>query len=196
MKEALIIFTKNPVHGKVKTRLAATVGNDRALEVYTALINHTHAITKYLNCDKIVFYADEIIENDAWKHGYAKHLQQGKDLGERMMNAFEYCFNQGYSKVEIIGTDCPELNEDTINSAFNKLNKYNVIIGAAADGGYYLLGMGKMHKKLFENIEWSTNKVFDKTIERCNQSDLTYFLLPLLHDVDEENDLPYMNYIL
>lgn len=149
MKNVLIIFTKNPLYGKVKTRLAATVGNDKALEAYKTLTNHTHAITYYLNCSKIVFYTDEIVEDGIWKD-YQKQLQHGTDLGERMMNAFEYVFQNEYLKAVIIGCDCPELTEQIIKKAFEHLDKYDVVIGPAADGGYYLLGMKKLYESYFK----------------------------------------------
>lgn len=195
MKEALIIFTRNLIYGKVKTRLAATVGNDKALEVYKKLIAHTYTITQQLNCDKIVFFADEIEANNIWKSDYEKQLQTGNNLGEKMMNAFNYCFKNDFYKVIIIGTDCPELSEDIINDAFVKLNSYDAVIGPAADGGYYLLGLKKSYHQLFENMQWSINSVFDETIKRCCQIQLSYYLLPVLHDIDEEKDLLYMNAI-
>lgn len=196
MKNALIIFTKNLVYGKVKTRLAATIGNDKAFSVYKKLIEHTYLITKQFNCNKIVFYSDELIEEDIWNSDYQKQVQIGNDLGERMMNAFNLAFKHNYKQIIIIGTDCAELNDDIINKAFVELNKYDVIIGPASDGGYYLLGIKEMHKQLFENIKWSTSRVFDETIGCCNNIGLKYYLLPTLHDVDEEKDLPYMKAIL
>jgi rSAM/selenodomain-associated transferase 1 len=195
MNNALIIFTKNPVYGKVKTRLAATVGKKKALEIYTGLISHTVLITKKFSGNKIVFYSDEIISDDVWKNGYKKHLQFGNDLGERMKNAFDFIFKSKYDKAVIIGTDCPELNEEIIINAFIQLNKNDIVIGPAADGGYYLLGMKKNQHQLFENIEWSTDNVFKTTINLCIQNNLDFYLLPTLHDVDEEKDLIYLNLI-
>jgi len=195
MKQALIIFQKNPVYAKVKTRLAATIGNDKALAIYRQLIQHTHFITQQLKADKIIFYSDVIDEDDNWNSEYLKQLQKGNDLGERMMNAFNYVFQNHFSNAIIIGTDCAELNEQIIAHAFEKLNEYDVIIGPAADGGYYLLAMKTMYHQLFTNIEWSTNEVLQSTIERCKQNHLSYFLLEELHDVDEEKDLQYLKTI-
>lgn len=191
-QNVLLIFTKNAVYGKVKTRLAATVGNDKAFEIYKDLTQHTYAVTKQLACDKIVFYSDEIDVDDKWKSNYQKQLQQGNNLGERMANAFDYVFKKKYSKVVIIGSDCPELTGQILNDAFKQLEKYDVVIGPAADGGYYLLGIKKLHLQLFENISWSTGEVSDETIKRCYENNFSYFLLPTLHDVDEEKDLKYM----
>ena len=195
MNNALIIFTKNPVYGKVKTRLAATIGKKKTLEIYTDLINHTFLITKNFAGDKIVFYSDEIISDDVWKNGYSKQRQHGNDLGEKMKTAFDFIFKNKNSKAIIIGTDCPELNEEIISKAFIQLDKHDIVIGPAADGGYYLLGMKKIQHQLFKNIEWSTDNVCKTTINLCKQNNLNYFLLPTLHDVDEEKDLIYLNLI-
>jgi rSAM/selenodomain-associated transferase 1 len=191
-KQALIIFTKNIAFGRVKTRLAATIGNDKALKIYLQLIQHTYLITHQLKTDRIVFYSDKIEANDIWNDGYKKQLQHGNDLGERMMNAFQNVFQNDYSCAIIIGTDCPELDEKMVMNAFEVLDKYDVVIGPSADGGYYLLGMKTMHEQLFKNIQWSTNIVLQTTSERCNANNLSYFLLKELHDVDEENDLQYL----
>jgi len=121
-----------------------------------------------------------------------KEKQHGNSLGERMNNAFNNVFEKKYSKAIIIGTDCPALTEKVINDAFEKLNNYDVVIGPANDGGYYLLGMKKLHQQLFKNINWSTETVFDATINICNNLNLSYCLLPVLNDVDEEKDLQHL----
>jgi len=190
MKEALIIFAKKPELGKVKTRLAATIGNEQTLFIYQKLIEHTITVTKELSVDKIVFYSDSIVEKDNWDSGiYQKKLQSGNDLGDRMKNAFKSSFTAGYEKVVIIGTDCFELNETLINKAFERLNNYDAVIGPAKDGGYYLLGLKNFNPSLFENIEWSTDKVLKQTIEFSKQLNLSVFLLPELSDIDREDDL-------
>ena len=196
MKNALIIFTKNLVHGKVKTRLSSTVGNDKAFEIYKQLVEHTSTVTQELNCDKVVFYTEEIEVNDVWKNDYQKQLQIGNNLGEKMMMAFNYVFKNKYSKAVVIGCDCPELSKQIINDAFEQLNNYDVVIGPAADGGYYLLGIKKMNEHLFENIEWSTSTVLAETVKRCKEIELSYYSLITLHDVDEEKDLQYMKIML
>ena len=192
MKNALIIFTKNLVFGKVKTRLAATIGNHEAFEIYQQLTRHTYFITNKLSCSKTVFYSDKIEADDVWQNDYQKQLQLGNDLGERMLNAFKSIFQKGYTQAVIIGCDCAELSERIINNAFEGLNDYDMVIGPAADGGYYLLGMKKLHESLFKNIEWGTSDVLAETIKRCVENQLSYYLLQTLHDVDEESDLQYM----
>ena len=191
-----MIFAKNLVHGKVKTRLAATVGHDRALAVYTKLLEHTAAVTVHLPVDKFVFYSDYIDHKDCWdENSFQKRIQNGSDLGDKMCDAFAYAFNEGYNKVIIIGTDCMELETAIITNAFESLNRYDAVIGPAKDGGYYLLGIKKLHAAIFENIEWSTNAVFEKTIAIFKQLNLTYCCLKKLSDVDVEKDLQHTNLV-
>jgi rSAM/selenodomain-associated transferase 1 len=189
-KQALLIFTKNPEAGKVKTRLAATMGNDAALAIYHQLLLHTVSVTEYLLVEKFVFYSNFIEQEDVWNNKrYHKEVQQGADLGERMKNAFTSAFQKGYDKIVIIGTDCPDLNAGIIMNAFIYLQSHDVVIGPAEDGGYYLLGMKQLYSNLFENLQWSTVVVFNDTLKICDQLRLTYQLLPVLHDIDEEKDL-------
>lgn len=124
MTSALIIFVKNASLGKVKTRIANSIGDENALKIYQRLLQHTHLITKSTLADKYVFYAEQINNNDLWETGiYKKELQAGSDLGERMKNAFGTIFSKGYKEVVIIGSDCYELNTEIIQHAFNALKK-------------------------------------------------------------------------
>lgn len=192
-KHALLIFAKNPVAGKVKTRLAATIGNEAALVVYHKLLQHTFKSTQDLDLDKFVFYSEFKEEDDLWKKGFSKELQTGNHLGERMRNAFDLILNKGYQKAVIIGTDCPYIDAEIIEDAFKVLNSSDIVIGPAEDGGYYLIGIKMNHSELFENIQWSTNSVLSATIEKCIELKLSYSLLKLLNDIDDEQDLLEFN---
>src|SRR5690606_16244847 len=152
-KDLLMIFTRNPELGKVKTRLAKTTGNKAALEIYKFLLHHTFTITNRLNCDKIVYYSDTVNQNDIWNLNYQKREQKGDDLGERMLNAFSENL-RNYDKVIIIGSDIYELKTEHIEQAFQKLNNHNVVIGPAKDGGYYLLGLKSLKPEIFKNKNW------------------------------------------
>ena len=190
-KKAIILFTKNPEFGKVKTRLAKTLGNEKALEIYKKLLLHTQQIVAPVLVDKFVFYSDEIIGNDAWSNEiYRKKLQKGLDLGERMKNAFQELFELNYNSICIIGSDCFELNSEIINSAFQLLKNNDVVIGPTFDGGYYLLAMNQLHSHLFENIVWSTETVFEETVFKIEKNNLSKAILVKLNDVDEEIDVP------
>jgi rSAM/selenodomain-associated transferase 1 len=191
MKSALIIFVRNPELGKVKTRLAKSIGDENALEVYRQLLQRTFEVTKDLNCDKFVFYADRITNNDLWQNEiYHKRLQRGDDLGERMRNAFGQLFEEGFKTATIIGSDCYELTAPILQGAIERLDQCDHVIGPSTDGGYYLLGMKGMNHQLFTNKNWSTDSVFDDTLNDIKASGSCYYLLPRLTDVDEEENIP------
>ncbi len=189
MKEAIIIFVRNPELGKVKTRLAATVGNDKALAIYKELLQHTFSTVKNVKADKFVFYHEVITDNDIWSEmGFIKKIQQNVELGEKMKAAFQEVFSADYKNVLIIGSDCLQLNSKIIEDAFTMLKEKDTVIGPAKDGGYYLLGMSIMHNFIFENKEWSTSSVFSDTIHDIEQHQLSVGFLPELLDVDSEED--------
>jgi len=187
-KHLLLIFTRNPELGKTKTRLAKTIGNEKALEIYKLLLQKTKTVTKDLNCDKAVYYSVKIRENDIWDETiYQKHQQKGEDLGIRMENAFLNGFTNGYEKVMIVGSDLFDLTPEHINKAFEKLNDNDVVIGPAEDGGYYLLGMKQQHASIFKNKEWGTASVRKDTLS--DLKDNTVYLLEELNDIDVYDDL-------
>ncbi|MBA3664680.1 MAG: TIGR04282 family arsenosugar biosynthesis glycosyltransferase [Bacteroidetes bacterium] len=196
-KALIIIFIKNPVAGKVKTRLAKTIGDEKALSIYNNLLEHTRTVTRKLNCDKIVFYSDFINNADDWdQNHFLKARQEGNDLGERMSNAFNFAFSTGYKKPLIIGSDCPDLNQEHIEKAFQHLNESEVVLGPAKDGGYYLLGMNQFYPELFSNKRWSTEHVMKDTLADISRLNLSVRLLPELTDIDEEKDMEKYNYLL
>jgi hypothetical protein len=191
LKNLLIIFYRNPELGKVKTRLAKTLGDEKALAIYLKLSSHTRAITENLAIDKVIYYSNFVDTEDVWPNTtFQKKLQNGNDLGEKMNNAFVEGFQSGYERVCIIGTDCLELSKDIIQQAFDQLVCYDVVIGPAKDGGYYLLGMKKPMPELFKNKAWSSDTVATDTIQNFKDLSLSYAQLAVLTDVDEEKDLP------
>ncbi|WP_237276712.1 TIGR04282 family arsenosugar biosynthesis glycosyltransferase [Tenacibaculum ovolyticum] len=187
-KELLLIFTRNPELGKAKTRLAKTVGDETALTIYKFLLDKTKEVTANLRCDKAVYYSVKIRDNDIWnKKSYQKHLQKGENLGIRMQNAFQDSFDKNYDKVLIIGSDLYDLTPAIIENAFEKLNTNDVVIGPADDGGYYLLGMKKMHAAVFKNKEWGTATVRRDTLKDLQK--VTVHLLEELNDIDVFEDI-------
>jgi len=186
----LMVFAKNPQLGRVKTRLAKAVGDEKALDIYKILLAHTLTIAKIVNCDKAIFYSDYIDETDMWNEAkFVQNIQEGNDLGERMHNAFKYAFYKQYKSVVIIGSDCFDLNEQIITDAFEILKENEVVIGPAKDGGYYLLGMRTLYSDLFMNKQWSTKNVLPDTLLDITKLDVSIKLLPTLSDIDEEKDL-------
>lgn len=187
-KDLLLIFTRNPELGKCKTRLAATVGDETALEIYKFLLEHTHKITQGLQTDKWVCYSQEIWENDIWEPAvYQKKMQLGESLGERMGNAFKKGFEAGHQKIIIIGSDIYDLSENDIQGAFLKLEEHDYVIGPAIDGGYYLLGMTHYNPSLFKDKPWGTDRVLELTLEDLKNKN--YTLLPPKNDIDYFEDI-------
>lgn len=187
-KKALIIFTRNPELGKVKTRLAKSVGDESALKIYKFLIQHTVRITENLNVDKYIFYSETIHRNDSWNPDiFRKKLQKGEDLGERMQNAFSEIFGMGYEKAIIVGSDIYELEQKHIEEAFDALQTSQFVIGPATDGGYYLLGMKEITPEIFQNKNWGTSTVLEQTLADLKEK--KYVLLPERNDVDYYEDV-------
>jgi len=198
--KAILVFQKNLIAGRTKTRLAATIGNEKALLVYKQLILITTNVLINLPFDKLIYYSEFIpldIE-DKEIETTAKTLvlvQYGNDLGARMLNSFSDQFKMGYSRLIIIGTDCPDLNSELLLNAFNALESHDIVIGPAADGGYYLLGMSKLYPELFEGVEWSTSEVYGQTLYIISKLGLSFSLMPVLRDLDNEDDLKYFNHL-
>lgn len=189
--DLLLIFTRNPELGKCKTRLAAKVGDKAALEIYQFLLQHTLTITKKLPVQKWVYYSEEIWTNDIWvREFYQKKLQQGADLGERMMNAFSEGFKDGYQRIVIIGSDMYDLSQEDLKRAFSKLEHHDFVLGPAEDGGYYLLGMRKIKTELFKAKDWGKENVLKDTLNDLIEEN--YALLPTRNDVDHYEDIEHL----
>jgi rSAM/selenodomain-associated transferase 1 len=188
-KSAIIILIRNPVLGRVKTRLAADIGDFNALSVYKSLLSYTRDITKCIDSTRLLFYSDFIDYNDDWEDQvYEKYVQSGNDFGEKMLNTFNIALAH-HELAVIIGSDCFELSSDIIELAFKKLKNLDVVLGPAKDGGYYLMGLKKVYPELFQDKNWSTNSVISETINTVKNLELSYSLLPLLGDIDTLQDL-------
>ena len=184
----LIIFTRNPELGKVKTRLAAKIGNSQALEIYKFLLQHTASITKGLHVIKQVHYSEKVQVQDIWDTSfYNKKQQVGVDLGMRMEYAFQQGFNSGFENIVLIGSDIYDLSQQDIENAFNALNNHDFVFGPAEDGGYYLLGMKKNKSEIFQNKKWGTKTVFADTMNDLKNEKV--YLLPIKNDVDIFEDI-------
>jgi len=190
MSRHLIIFIKNPVLGNVKTRLAATVGDTRALEVYGQLLAITRKAALGADCHRQLYYSDTIGLDDAWAADhFSKHVQEGNDLGERMCHALGASFAEGATRAVIIGSDCPEISSTIIEDAFERLGTHDAVIGPAEDGGYYLMGMTAPHPEFFIGKQWSTACVLRDTLQDMERLGLSCAQLPMLNDLDNAEDL-------
>jgi rSAM/selenodomain-associated transferase 1 len=188
----LIIFTKNPEAGLVKTRLAETVGDERALEVYEVLREHTALVTVTVEATRVVYYSRFIPASDLFlTNNFTLKLQEGDDLGMRMQHAISTGFTTGFRHIVLIGTDCYELTSEHINQAFTALERSDAdaVVGPATDGGFYLIGLKRQVPELFLNRQWSTPEVFRETIEILRRFAIPCELLAPLPDIDTFEDL-------
>lgn len=190
--QALLIFIKNPRAGHVKTRIAQELGDEKALQIYRHLLSITRRNTEGLPFRKFLFYSDFVDETDEWNpQDYEKKQQHGPTLGERMDDAFRQVFaEKGVTRAIIIGSDCPDLSGDLIENAFEALKIHDIVLGPARDGGYYLLGMKRLEAVIFQNKTWSTATVLRDTLDDLRRLQKSFFLLPVLSDVDTVTDLP------
>ena len=186
----LIIFVKNPELGKVKTRLARTIGDEKALYIYKLLLEQTFQVTLPVLAEKKLYYSEFVQNMDQFNDlVYEKHIQKGDGLGDKMYNAMKHSFGEWAGKVVLIGSDCFELNSGIIEEAFKALEESDYVLGPAKDGGYYLIGMKALNLEIFQNKEWSTENVFLDTLLDIKNQEKSHYLLPTLSDVDTEEDL-------
>ena len=188
MKNLLMVFAKSPIKGEVKTRLGKEIGFEKSHWAYLQLLKKTAENISNNNQDIIVFHSkpnekmESIFDN-------AKNflVQNGSDLGDKMLSAFQWAFNEKYKNVILIGTDLWNISESMVIRARNALENKDFVIGPTYDGGYYLIGMKKIKKKIFQNIPWSTNRVLEETLKKI-KNDSVYFL-GIENDIDNFIDL-------
>lgn len=187
---ALVIMVKNPVAGKVKTRLAASVGDEKALEVYKALLEHTAAEAARISAVRYIFYSDIIERGDIFSDkDFRKYVQCDGELGVRMDYAISIPFKNEFKKVVIIGADCPGITSEHLQQAFEELDQNDVVIGPASDGGYYLLGMKKWNRWIFEGMPWSSPDLLATTRALLESKGVAWKALAELNDIDTLEDL-------
>jgi hypothetical protein len=201
-KEVVLVFQRNEVLGKVKTRLAAGVGEEQAMEIYMYLLNKTYLALKEITVPVTTYFSEFIPENPIYS-AENKLVQVGGDLGERMKNAFSAHLESGIEKVVLIGTDCPSLEGIHLVQAFEALEHSDLVLGPARDGGYYLIGMKRRADFLFEGITWSSELVLSQTLTLAAEQGLHSSLLPILEDIDspedwerycsQNGDMPYLS---
>ena len=178
----VLVFCKNQIIGKVKTRLALSIGQKKALSIYSKLVNKTATIVNSLSSEVHIYYSDYIEENDNFDSSkIKKFIQKGNNLGDRMINALNISF-KNFSPIVVIGSDLWELEISDIMDAFGILKKKNIVIGPSTDGGYYLIGMNYLDTKIFENKNWGQQSVLNETIRDID--DITN-----IHLLDEKTDI-------
>lgn len=193
-ENCILFFVKYPTPGGVKTRLAEQIGPDAAAGLYRSFVADIIATLKSLDADiKIVFAPPE--NKDQFQQWLGKNYsyipQLGKDLGQRMKNAFPQAFREGFKNVIVIGSDSPDLPQEHLELAFTALDKSDAVVGPSSDGGYYLIGFTRdtFLPEVFERISWSSDKVLEQTTNTLTRYSRSLHLLPQWHDVDTLPDL-------
>ncbi len=189
LKNLLIVFAKNKLFGKVKTRLAKTIGDDVAFEVYEALYHITERESCAVSNADIHVHYSHFIDEEAWLN-CPKHVQVGETLGDRMKTAFETGYQLGYTNIIGIGADLPDIRHELIEKGFEALNDSDFVFGPAEDGGYYMVGMSKEEGKyIFENKPWSTTELLSITKAEISEKGDSIHLFETLNDIDTIEDL-------
>ena len=189
-KEVLSVFVKNLIPGTVKTRLAKDLGTDVAIEIYKELVGITAEVTDTLKVDKYIYYSEYIESNDQFDNAkYQKHIQEGKDLGQRMQNCFYDAFELDFDKIILVGSDNPDITGQIISQGFAELDKHDIIIGPSQDGGIYLIGMKEPHENLLNKRTYGHKEVLNELLDEIDNRNLSVFKLPTLIDIDVKDDL-------
>jgi rSAM/selenodomain-associated transferase 1 len=189
-----IVFVKYPLPGTVKTRLAATLGHRQTTILYKKFVEDTLSALTKTGEDLFVCFSPARVRSACitWLgKEYRYKAQYGKDLGERMRNAFIDLFRRGYKKVVIVGSDTPDLPASLLTRAFRALDKNGVVIGPSLDGGYYLIGftLDRFQKTIFDNVSWSSDTVLSSTVATLSRLNMIPCLLPRRRDIDTWPDL-------
>jgi rSAM/selenodomain-associated transferase 1 len=193
VKNCLIVFAREPVPGRVKTRLAATIGDGAAADAYKDMLeNVLDNCRKLADVETVVFWDCEETPLPLLAEFYRcrSKLQSSGDLGQRMQNAFEEMFAAGFESCCIIGSDSPDLPVSYIQGAFHLLSpqQADVVFGPCHDGGYYLIGLSRLRPQLFTDIDWSTPQVLRQSLTAAAISEARASLLPEWYDIDTEKD--------
>jgi uncharacterized protein len=201
--DCLIIFTRYPEPGKAKTRLIPALGAEGAAALHREMTEQTLTEVRHLQklrsvAVEVRFTGGDLFESpargcaqmQAWLGTDLSYSpQQSGDLGDRLSQAFQDAFDRGANSVITIGTDCPDLDASLLAIAFEKLQTHDLVLGAATDGGYYLIGLHHFIPELFFSIAWSTSVVFQQTMAIAQKLGCSIAELPLLSDIDRPEDL-------
>jgi len=189
VKTAVVVFAREPLPGRVKTRLAAAIGEAAAASVYAALLERTVAVAAGTSFDLVVSYAEAPSSEWTADHTQRWEVQRGGDLGERMRDSFDRRFREGRDCVVVVGSDCPPLQQEHLTGAADALENVPVVIGPATDGGYWLVAQRRPGKDLFSGIPWSNPRTMAATRERLAALAVDWVELDEICDIDTETDL-------
>lgn len=191
---AVAIMAKAPWPGQVKTRLCPPLSPEEAAQLYRAFLLDKIGQIGALQAVPVISYAPAeakaTFEALAPSH-FSLILQQGRDLGARLLSTFEQIFSRGCLRALAIDSDTPTLPTVYLERALDLLadTRIDVVLGPSEDGGYYLIGLRQPHRELFEEISWSTSHVLSQTLQRSQEQQLQVACLEPWYDVDTPDDL-------
>lgn len=185
-----MVFLRAPQLGQVKTRLAAGLGPEATLAAYRHLLDVTTEALREFDCVELRYTPDDaLLRVEPWRrNGWSLSPQGTGDLGERLVRAFDDGFAAGFDRIAVIGTDCPYVTADDIRSAWEALTTKDVVMGPAADGGYWLIGLRTPQPALFARMSWGGETVFEETRRRAEELGLTVAVMRELRDIDTVAD--------
>ena len=191
---SLLVFAREPAPGRVKTRLIPELGESRATQVYQRLLEHALETAVATPECRVELWCDLPDQSGEGCFALARQYhvticeQSGSDLGARMNAAFGSALRHS-AQVVLIGSDCPEYSAEYLVQAYAALQHHDVVLGPAADGGYVMIGMSRLMPELFTDIAWGTDTVLDETHERIKQAGVSWYEMPILHDIDTADDV-------
>lgn len=192
--ELILFFLKYPEPGRVKTRLAASIGPEEAAELYGNFILDILAKLKSSSFPfRICFHPKQkrksLVEWLGEEYQYS--LQEGNDLGERMKAAFLEAFASGYQRVILIGSDFPDFPISFLKESLDALKTHDTVVGPAVDGGYYLIGFREdtFFPGIFEGMDWGTDVIFRETLSKLRDHKQRVYVLPAWEDIDTVENL-------
>jgi rSAM/selenodomain-associated transferase 1 len=193
-EERLVVFAKAPRLGQVKTRLCPPLNAESALELHCALVEQTISKLERISRPDFahwVFVSEALEEPSLFKipDTWTLRIQRGKNLGERLENAFRTAFEDGVKRIVVVGSDSPTVPLECIDEAFEELTRHDVVIGPALDGGYYLLGSSRFVPELFRDISWGGPQVLQETDEALIRTGRSFTHLIPWYDIDTDEDL-------
>jgi rSAM/selenodomain-associated transferase 1 len=201
-KQHLIIFTRYPEPGRTKTRLIPALGTVGAANLQRQMTEYTISQVKELQQAtnvslEVRFTGGNLQLMQNWLGLDLVYQLQGEgDLGLRMARSLFDAFQSDMKQVVIIGTDCPGVNFQILTKAFEQLHSFDLVLGPAIDGGYYLIGLRRFIPELFANIDWGTSQVLQQTVDIAAKLNVSRTYLSLLADVDLPEDLPIWEQVI
>ena len=199
MRTCLVIFAKEPEKGRVKTRLLPNLSKSECVDLYKAFLKDVINMARRIKCDTKIIAYESSRPPSFLKYigrGFKFYKQRGRDLGERMHNAFKFVDDKESCRTMIIGSDSPDLLPCFIETGFRKLNKSDVVLGPSQDGGYYAIGLKNVCRDVFKGVKWSSSQVLTATVKNAKKLEKKTALLRGWYDIDDMKSLMYLKSIL